>query len=288
MRPLPLTGLRAFEAAARHLSFRAAAEELRVTPTAVSHAVAALERETGPLFRRRPRPLALTEAGAALLPPIRDAFAAMAEALSRASSAVPPLRVTTTNAFAARWLLPRLPAWRAAHPALALEIIGTDAVVELAPGQADVAIRYARRAPPGAETLAGDRFRLVASRSLVAGMPLPLPAAALAALPRIAITWPAADGEAPSWARAEREAGLPPGRPALSFQEELHGIEATLSGQGVAILSDVLVGDALADGRLVAISDLVLPGYGFHLLRRAGAPEASAAAFAAWLRGEFA
>jgi LysR family glycine cleavage system transcriptional activator len=80
----------------------------------------------------------------------------------------------------------------------------------------------------------------------------------------------------------------PPGRVALSFAEELHGIEATLAGQGVAILSDVLVADALADGRLVAVSGRVLPGYGFHLLCRAGAPRAAADAFVAWLRAAFA
>jgi LysR family glycine cleavage system transcriptional activator len=288
MLPLPLTGLRAFEAAARHLSFRAAAAELRVTPTAVSHAVAQLERQAGiTLFRRRPRPLALTEAGAALLPPVRDGFEAMAAALAGLAGATNPLRVTCTNAFAARWLLPRLPAWRATNPAIALEILGTDAVLDLTAGQADLAIRYARHPPPGAETLGTDRFRVVASPALIAGMALPLAPAAIAALPRIAIAWPASDAGAPTWARWEQATGAPPGRAALSFAEELHGIEAALAGQGVAILSDVLVADALADGRLVAVSDLALPGYGFHLLCRDAAP-AAAAAVTGWLREGFA
>lgn len=289
MAPLPLTGLRAFEAAARHLSFQAAAAELGVTPTAISHAVAQLERAAGvALFRRRPRPLALTEAGVALLPPVGAAFGQMAAALVALSGAASPLRVTCTNAFAARWLLPRLPAWRAAHPAIALGIDGTDAVLDLEAGQADVAIRYARHPPPGAVTLGADRFRLVAAPALLAGLPLPLEPAAIAALPHIAIGWPATDAQAPTWARWERAVRAPPGRVALSFAEELHGIEATLAGQGVAILSDVLVADALADGRLVAVSGRVLPGYGFHLLCRAGAPRAAADAFVAWLRAAFA
>src|SRR5438067_1745426 len=112
----PLTALRAFEAAARHMSFKAAAEELALTPTAISHQIRLLENALAhPLFRRRPRPLALTSAGAALFPVIRTGFDAFADAAAkvRDGNTPPKLRVTTTNAFAARWLLPRLPLWHA-------------------------------------------------------------------------------------------------------------------------------------------------------------------------------
>src|SRR5215469_16962900 len=103
MRKLPpLTELLAFEAAARHLSFKAAASELGVTPTAISHQIRLLERYCGrALFRRRPRPLTLTEAGTRLFPVIRDGLEAFASAISivKREREVQPLRVTTTNAF---------------------------------------------------------------------------------------------------------------------------------------------------------------------------------------------
>ena len=147
MRALPpLTALRAFEAAARHLSFKTAAEELRLTPTAISHQIRLLETALGrALFRRRPRPLALTPAGATLFPVLRTGFDAFEQGLARIrEETIPPqLRVTTTNAFAARWLVPRLPLWRAAFPELVTEVIGTDKVIDLASGDVDVAVRYA-------------------------------------------------------------------------------------------------------------------------------------------------
>src|SRR5262245_25766428 len=108
----PLVELRAFEAAARHLSFKQAAAELGVTPTAVSHQIRLLERHCGcALFRRRPRPLALTDEGARLFPAIRDGLEGFAAAIAsvRRHAGQQPLRVTTTNAFASRWLVPRLP-----------------------------------------------------------------------------------------------------------------------------------------------------------------------------------
>jgi len=110
-----LNGLHAFEAAARHLSFTRAAAELNVTQTAISHQIRLLERYCGrALFRRRPRPLSLTEAGARLFPIIRDGLEAfvIAFAAVKRDGETQPLRVTTTNAFASRWLVPRLPRWR--------------------------------------------------------------------------------------------------------------------------------------------------------------------------------
>src|SRR4051794_10834764 len=115
----PLTELRAFEAAARHMSFKVAAEELYVTPTAISHQIKLLERHCGrPLFRRRPRPLKLTLAGEQLFPVVRNCFEAVTDALTsvRVGAAGGRLRITATNAFASRWLVPRLPNWRAAYP----------------------------------------------------------------------------------------------------------------------------------------------------------------------------
>ncbi len=108
----PLVELRAFDAAARHLSFKEAAAELGVTPTAVSHQIRLLERYCGcALFRRRPRPLSLTDAGTRLFPAVRGGLEAFAGAIAAVKQANDrhSLKVTTTNAFASRWLVPRLP-----------------------------------------------------------------------------------------------------------------------------------------------------------------------------------
>lgn len=300
MRKLPpLAELRAFEAAARHLSFKMAAAELQVTPTAISHQVALLERYCGKtLFRRRPRPLMLTAAGEQLFPAIRDGFQGFADALAtvRTGATGERLRITATNAFAARWLVPRLPNWRETHPRVKLDILGTDAVLDLAADEADVAIRYARR-PPGGDhciELARDTFRVVASPKLVGDKRKTLSPADLADFPIIEIEWPPSDRYAPNWHRwqttARRRLKRVPDLArlqSLAFREELHAIEAAISGQGIAICSDVLVGPELASGALVQVSTFTLPGYGFYIVHRSGHPKlASISAFSAWARAE--
>ena len=293
----PLTELRAFEAAARHLSFRLAAAELGVTPTAISHQVKLLERYCGqPLFRRRPRPLTLTWAGDQLFPVVRDGLENFGEALStvRAGAASGRLRITATNAFAARWLVPRLPRWREAHPRLKLDIVGTDAVLDLKAGEADVAIRYALKPPrdgPCIE-LMRDTFQVVGSPKLIGDARRPMAPAALARFPLIEAEWPPGDAHAPNWHRwraaaLRRHKSVPdfPSLVSLGFREELHAIEAAVAGQGLAICSDVLIGTELANGALVAVSPIRLSGYGFYIAYRAGHPKkASITAFVAWAR----
>src|SRR3954451_9534625 len=158
----PLVELRAFEAAARHLSFKKAAAELGVAPTAISHQIGLLEQYCGcALFRRRPRPLSLTDAGAELFPDIRgglEGFAAAIAAVKR-ETGQQPLRVTTTNAFASRWLAPRLPAWRKLHPDAPLEVIGTDALLHLQAEDSDLPIRYAASRARPTDGMVDDLFR---------------------------------------------------------------------------------------------------------------------------------
>lgn len=292
----PLSALRAFEAAARHLSFKAAAQELSLTPTAISHQIRALEQFlASPLFRRRPRPLSLTEAGARLFPVIRnglDAISETTEAL-RGGTAEQRLRITATNAFAARWLVPRLPRWRSAHPDIMLEVIGTDAVIDLAAGEADVAIRYAWAPPLGTTTreLLRDMFWPVASPPLLAVRgPVRRPAD-LARFAFIHAAWPAANTHAPTWRRwlkmaqqTDPDLSVKLAASGLSFSEELHAIDAVIAGQGIGLLSDVLVAPELADGRLVKLLDLPLPGLGFHLAHLPARPRQSLIdAFTAWI-----
>lgn len=291
----PLTELRAFEAAARHLSFKSAAAELGVTPTAVSHQIKLLELHCGqPLFRRRPRPLVLSWAGEQLFPAVRDGFATMSDALAtvRAGSASGRLRITATNAFAARWLVPRLPLWRAAHPKLKLDITGTDAVLDLKTGEADIAIRYQRAPPvdgPWIE-LVRDRFHVVASPRLVGQQRRLMKPTELARFPLIEAEWPPGASNAPIWrtwqaAAARRSKPVPDlaALAGLSFREELHAIEAAIDGQGLAICSDVLIAPELKSGALRRVSAISLPGYGFYIVHRARHPKvASIAAFARW------
>ena len=145
-RRLPnLNALKAFEAAARHLSFTRAAAELNVTQGAVSHQVQALEEQLGLLlFRRMNRRLALTEAGKSYLPALGEAFDRIAEATRRLGRdpSAGPLKLSTMPSFASRWLLPRLPRLRKAAPELEIMISATPALVDLRDDQFDVVVRF--------------------------------------------------------------------------------------------------------------------------------------------------
>jgi LysR family glycine cleavage system transcriptional activator len=280
------------------MSFKEAAIELGVTPTAISHQIRLLEGICGqPLFRRRPRPLVLTTAGERLSPVIRSGFDAFATAIASVSAGVGqrPLRVTSPNAFASRWLVPRLPKWREEHPEIPLEIIGTDSVLDLRAGSADVAIRYALRMPLdlAAQEIFRDAFFPVCSPELLARGDRKIERAAdVLHYPLIHFDWMNRDPEAPTWPRWLAAArSVDPGMPDanktwdLSFREELHAIDAVAAGQGIAICSDVVVSRELEAGTLVKAHDLSLPGYGFYLVHVANHPrQAHIEAFSAWMR----
>jgi len=291
----PLIELRAFDAAARHLSFKKAGVELGVTPTAIGHQIRLLERYCGcALFRRRPRPLSLTDAGARLFPIVRDgldAFATVIASIKRDQDKQ-PLRVTTTNAFASRWLVPRLPRWRKVRPNAPLEVVGTDSVLDLQAGDADVAIRYARTLPTDgiAKEFLTDTFWPVCSPELLtSGLKT---AAGLRGHVLIHSYWSPSDVGAPTWqkwlavARAKwRDVPEFKEMDHLSFREELHAIEAVIAAQGVGIFSNVLVARELAAGTLVKAFDLCLPGYSFYLVRTPDHPrEKTIQIFADWLQ----
>lgn len=298
MRKLPpLRALHAFEAAARHRSFAAAAGELGVTPTAISHQIRQLEDSCGvKLFQRRPRPLLLTAAGARLYPALRDGFDVLASAMAllAESDTQAPLRVTSPSAFASKWLVPQLPTWREANPDIPLEIIGTDELLDVRAGAADLAIRYARKPPQDlvAHELVRDNFIPVCSPGLLARHGPLERASDLLRYPLIHYDWITRDPEAPTWprwldvARSIDPGFEPPGKAwDLSFREELHAIDAVLGGQGIAICSDVTVSNELRSGALVKAHPLTLPGYGFYLVSMAHNLRAPAiTAFSAWMR----
>lgn len=285
----PLTALRAFEAAARRLGFKAAAEELSLTPTAISHQIRQLEAWLGlRLFERQVRRVRLTAAGQRLYPAVRDGFDGIAAAVDalRAQARRPAVTLSTTRGFAARWLLPRLPRLAAAAPGVDLHLHAADDPVRLGAGGADLAIRYGPGPYPGlaAERLLPGRFAPVCAP----GLPL-ADAAALVRAPRLRFDWRLRDADTPDWPRWFRAAGLPADAAGAepAFSDEAHAIQAAVAGQGVALASLVLVADALEEGLLRMPSGPVLDGHDFHLLT---APDATAGSPAQavrdWLRGE--
>src|SRR6201993_4618723 len=169
-----LNGLRAFEAAARHMSFTVAASELNVTQTAISHQIRRLGEELGVyLFARRNRSLSLTPEAAEYLPGVRAAFndlrLATDRLLRRDDDHV--LTVSTLASLAAKWLLPRLTAFQEAHPGIDVPITTSTALVDFKNGDVDAAIRYGRGNWPGlrAEWLMADELFPVCSPRLLQG-----------------------------------------------------------------------------------------------------------------------
>lgn len=297
MRSLPpLSELRAFDAAARHLSFTKAADELGVTPTAISHQIRLLEQYCGQaLFRRRPRPLALTETGRRLFSVVRDGLDSFSSAFAAVRVEIDqrPLKVSATNAFASRWLVPRLVDWSRSHPGYALEIIGTDDVLDLWSGEVDVSIRYAHRPPAGlvVHELFRDRFFPICSPSMLSDVQPILRPSDLLRHKLIHCIWPAWNHEAPTWRRWSLMAqGFDPDFPemretgSMNFREELHAIEAVIAGQGISILSDIVVARELESGLLVKALDLAIPGLGFYLVHIPGHPrQAVIDAYRSWM-----
>jgi len=290
MRKLPpLTALRAFEAAARHASFKQAAGELSLGATAISHQVRQLEERLGlALFERRARQVVLTEAGRRLYPVLRDGFDAMAATIEslQAKPSRPLLTISTTRAFAARWLVPRLGAFAAIEPGISLHVHASDEPVDLTRERVDLVVRYGGGGYPGlrSERLLPGRFAPVCSPAL--GL------RDLADLPRhplIHFDWQVRDADTPDWPRWLREAGLRPSlaEGGLTFSDESHAIQAAIAAQGIAMASLPLVADELAHGRLVVPFGPVLQGHDYHL---AWTPASeSSPAFVRvrdWLRGE--
>ncbi|KKX28420.1 LysR substrate-binding domain-containing protein [Rhizobium sp. LC145] len=265
----PLHALRAFEAAARHLHFSKAAEELNLTPTAVSHQVRHLEDILGvTLFHRYPRPVRLSPEGETLYPVLREALDRVAAAVEDISAVRldRPLTVSVTMAFASRWLTPRLPSLRA-ETGLAFAIEAEDRPVDLHASDVDIAIRYSEAPGQGAEwvRLFDDRIVPVCAPPLLQGRSPDLDPGEIAGLPLIHYRWKSKSKDAPSWERwfARAAQGLP-GKPAVqTFSEEVHAIDAAVAGQGVVLASEVLVSDLLARGELIRVSQITLPGLAF-------------------------
>jgi len=294
-RPLPpLNALRAFEAAARHLSFSRASEELHVTPAAVSHQIKALEAHLGiRLFHRRNRTVHLTEAGQSYLNVVRDAFDRLAAATVNLAERdrVGHLVVALLPSFAAKWLVPRLPRFRACAPEIDVTISTSHEVLDLVGGEADVAIRYGRGAWPGLKALrflAEEVFPVCSPRLLNEGHPIREPddlAHHLLLHDEPDKRYPYLDW--PTWLRTAGATRVDPTR-GPTFSDSSMLLQAAIDGQGVALGRSVLVGDDLAAGRLVKPFALSFPANAAYWL--VAPPEAwdrpKIKAFRDWLLAE--
>jgi DNA-binding transcriptional LysR family regulator len=253
----PLDLIQGFEAAARHLSFTKAAEELFITQSAVSRQIRALEQHLGVmLFERRPRALELTEPGRTLQHAATDLLERLQEVANRlrADAVTPHLTVTTTNGFASLWLIPRLRRFTALNPDVDVRISATYKTINLERELVDVAVRYCKEeeAPEGAIRLFGEELFPVCSPSLRNEGPRPLrtlqdlEAHALLHMDEAsgALDWG-------TWLAAHGHADLKPVA-AIRFDSYEQMIQAALSGQGVAMGIGRLVAGLLEAGRLIA------------------------------------
>ena len=249
----PLNGLRAFEAAARHMSFTDAAHELSVTQAAISHQVRGLEQRLGlKLFVRRNRSLLLSEAGQAYLPAVRSAFDQLNEATEKLlqKDRGGHLTVTTTSSFAMKWLVPRLGGFQRANPEIDVRISTGTSLVEFSREDVDIGIRYGRGQWPNlvAERLVDEDVMPVCAPSLVKGPNgLKKPADLKRFTLLHSINFP---DDWQVWLTAAGVKGVDASR-GLSFDFALATYQAAMDGLGVALGRNPLVEPDLKAGRLV-------------------------------------
>ena len=291
---LPLNALRAFESAGRHLSFTKAADELNVTPAAISHQVKALEEMIEVrLFRRLTRALRLTDAGQAALPTISQGFDKLTQGFEqmRAHSDFRVLTISVSPSFGAMWLVPRLERFRSQHPDIEIRIDGTDRRVDLTRGAADVALRYGPGGYDGlrVDWLFGQVNTPVCSPALLSGEhPLHEPDD-LRLHTLLHIDWKDAEASWRMWLLAAGLHDIDPAR-GPRFTMENMAVQAAIDGHGVALVGDMLVADDLAAGRLVRPFDPNLSTpltFSYYLLSaKDSAGQSKVEAFRNWLLEE--
>lgn len=285
MRRPRLSNLRAFDAAARLGSFRAAAEEMNVTQGAVAQQVRQLEADLElSLFERQARGVSLTEAGAAYHGEIRRGLAIVDAATEKLKRPVQLVTLSVPPSFATKWLVPRLAAFEAAHPGIELRLQASEALSDFERDGVDLAVRQGR-APGRAEGLVVDELapldlRIVGRAENAVGRAPGTPVEDLSGRKLIE------DGHG-HWARVLSEHGLQPEHPPLRFNQTAHAIDASANGQGLAIAPFLLVEQDIRTGRLVAIGSVAAPREeAFYLLRPEGEEPASRAAMSDWLKAE--
>jgi DNA-binding transcriptional LysR family regulator len=283
------SALRTFEAAARLGSFKEAARELAVTPTAVSHQIRALEEQLGiTLFVRRIRAVELTDAGERLADATRGAFQQIALALEEIAAAESVLTVSTTPAFATLWLVPRIGGFELSNPGIRVQIDTTTTPVDLERDRrVDVAIRYGALEHPRlrAQVLVTERVGVYAVPDYLRRLDR-LEDAAF-----IETAWQRRGLAALSWSAWARAAGLD-GEVVEArirrFDQEHHAVQAALAGQGLLLVSSLLVADTVARGWLAPYRpEISITGMSYAALwAPAHASSRKIARFLAWLSSE--
>lgn len=299
MRPLPpLNALRAFEAAARHMSFSKAADELNVTPAAISQQIRALEEIVGAkLFRRLTRSLLLTEAGRVALPAMTDGLDRLAEGYRamRRQEEAGVLTVSVTPSLGAKWLVPRLERFQKLYPSFDIRIDASVGLADFQRGDVDVAIRYGGGAYEGlvARCLMSERVAPVCSPALLnCAHPLRTPSD-LRHHTLLQSQWRMQHAFAPNWRMWLHAAGLHDINPDLGprFNEDGLIVQAAIAGQGVALIGRAVASADLNAGLLVypfgAPTSAEQQGYSYYVVY----PEADASrpkvqAFTDWILDE--
>lgn len=282
-----LNALRAFEAASRHLSFRRAAEELRVTEGAIGQHIRGLEAALGlKLFERRPRRLALTENGQTYAASVRRAF----DLLVKATEALRPqslkLTVSVTPTFAAKWLIPRLPDFTTAHPDIDLRIVATERNSHFQADGVDLAVRYG--SPPFGPglntTLLFDDILIAVASPRAIGTMRGNSRTLGRLLDRHALLHDAHDLWPLFLAQRHQPKSATQGKH-IRFNQTSLAIDAASEGQGIALAHYAFVARDIAAGRLVRVlADELHTGAGFYLISPRKPRQAEAVALLrAWL-----
>lgn len=289
-RLLPLRGLQAFEAVARLRSFARAAAELHVTPGAISQQIKALEEQIGAPVFERGRELALTPAAQAVIRTLRSSMEGLhlVSRQLRRQSAERPLVISTTPAFASRWLIPRLERFNQRHPGIELRLLATARVIDFAGEDVDIALRYGGGRYPGlhVERLRGESVIAVAHPRLAARLrrPADLPQATL--LHNSGLNWDSSFPDWPTWLRAAGVTTLEALR-LREFGEANLLIDAALAGLGVALVWKTLVADELAAGRLVSLfAEHPIDGAYHFVCKHEDVAQPAVQAFRGWLMEE--
>lgn len=286
----PLRSLRAFEAAARHLSFARAAEELHVTPAAISQQIKILEDHLGLALFRRGTKVTLTKPAAAALPLVSDAFDRLERATDRlrVGSDGGPLVLTAPPSFAARWLIPRLERFQARHPDIELRLAASTRLVDFDTEDVDLAIRYGAGHYPGlhVERLKTEAMVAVAHPRLAETVRQPEDLLTATLLHNDGMNW---DPTYPDWPRWLAEAGIVAEAPLRlrPFGDANLVIQAAVAGLGAALVWHTLVTEELETGRLVALFPTRPLTNAYHLVcPRKHLDSPKVAAFRDWVREE--
>ncbi|GHF17151.1 LysR family transcriptional regulator [Kordiimonas sediminis] len=271
---LPLNALRAFDAAARHMSFKKAADDLSVTPAAISQQIRSLEDILGvELFRRTNRSLILTEAAQLSLAALKEGFEKMEEAVDilTQSKSHNVIKVSVSPSFASKWLVPRLASYYERRPDAIVKISATMSLTDFNVEDIDLAIRYGSGKYPGLEVIEILRetvFPVCSPELLESSKPIKKPAD-LKAHTLIHDDSFSDDDSAPNWSMWLRAAGvnIEEGLPALHFNTHSLAIEAAVAGRGVALARSAIAEEDLKAGRLVKLFDEVMPvGFAHHIV----------------------